>query len=136
MLPFSSFSTAPVLRGTWTPSSTNHFYVPPLSNLSLLFFVTFVFLTLRCYLYFILRCHLFLFIKSYTFSYYPSFLSPDEASGRNVVLHSFLSFFFRRLDMGRHRGHSMSDLARGKIGSTLDSTLFLDHLQHTQYPTQ
>ena len=99
MLPFSSFSTAPVLRGTWTPSPTNHFYVPPLSHLSLLCFFTFVFLTLRCYLYFILRCHLFLFINSYTFSYYPSFLSPDEASGRNVVLHSILSVFFRLLEM-------------------------------------
>ena len=66
MLPFSSFSTVPALCGTWTPSSTNHFYVPPLSHLSLLCFVTFVFPTLRCYLYFILRCHLFLFINSYT----------------------------------------------------------------------
>ena len=98
MLPFSSFSSAPVLRGTWTPFSTNHFYVPPLSHLSLLCFVNFVFLTPRCYLYFLLRCYLFLFINSYTFWYYP-FLSPDEAPGRNVVLHSILSVFLRLLEM-------------------------------------
>ena len=34
-------------------------YVRPLSHLSLLGFVTFVFFTLRCQLFFIFRCHLF-----------------------------------------------------------------------------
>ena len=60
-------------------------YVRPLSHLSLLAFVTFDFFTLRCLLFFKLRCHLFLFINSCTSSYGLSFLSPDEASGRNVL---------------------------------------------------
>ena len=60
-------------------------YVRPLSRLSLLPFVSFVFFTLRCHLFFILRCHLFFFINSCAFSYCLSFLSPDEASGRKVV---------------------------------------------------
>ena len=49
-------------------------------------FDTFVFFTVRCQLFFILRCHLFFFINSCAFSNYPSFLLPDEASGRNVVI--------------------------------------------------
>ena len=73
--------------------STTYVYVRPLSHLSLLAFVTFVFFTLRCHLFFILRCHLFFilrchlffFINSCAFSYCLSFLLPDEASGRNVV---------------------------------------------------
>ena len=60
-------------------------YVRPLSHLSLLAFVTFVFFTLRCHLFFILRCNLFFFINSCAFSYCLSFLFPDETSGRNVV---------------------------------------------------
>ena len=60
-------------------------YVRPLSRLSLLCFVTFVFFTLRCLLFFILRFHLLLIINSCAFSNYLSFLLPDEASGRNVV---------------------------------------------------
>ena len=60
-------------------------YVRPLSHLSLLAFVTFVFFTLRCYLFFLLRCQLYIFINSCAFSYCLSFLLPDEASGRNVV---------------------------------------------------
>ena len=60
-------------------------YVRPLSHLSLLAFVTFVFFTLRCHLFFILRCHLFFFINLSDLSYCLSFLLPDEASGRNVV---------------------------------------------------
>ena len=102
MLPFSSDSTAPALCGTWTPSSANYIYVRLLSHLSALAFVGFVyfaFLTLRCYLFFILHSHLFLFINSCTLSY-PSFLLADEASGRNVVLHSILSVFFRLLETG------------------------------------
>ena len=63
--------------------STN--YVRPLSHLSLLAFVTFVFSTLGCHLFFILRCHLFFFINSWVFSCCLSFLLPDEACGRNVV---------------------------------------------------
>ena len=42
-------------------------YVRPLSHLSLLCFVTFVFFTLRCRLFFILRCHPFFFINSCAF---------------------------------------------------------------------
>ena len=60
-------------------------YVRPLSHLSLLAFVTFVFFTLCCHLFFILRSHLFFFINSSAFSYCLTFLLPDEASGRNVV---------------------------------------------------
>ena len=60
-------------------------YVRPLSHLSLLAFVTFVFFTLRCHLFFKLRCHLFFFINSCAFSYCLSFLFPDEASWRNDV---------------------------------------------------
>ena len=60
-------------------------YVRPLSHLSLLAFVTFVFFTLRFRLFFILRCHLLIFINSCAFSYCLSFLLPDEASGRKVV---------------------------------------------------
>ena len=60
-------------------------YVCPLSHLSFLCFVTFVFFTLRCQLFFIFRCHLFLFINSCAFSNYLSFLLPDEARWRNVV---------------------------------------------------
>ena len=56
-------------------------YVRPLSHLSLLAFVTFVFFTLRCHLFFILRCHLFFFINSCAFSCCLSFLLPDEACG-------------------------------------------------------
>ena len=47
------------------------------SHLSLLFFVTFVFFTLRC--------HLLFFITSLVLSYYLSFLLLDEAYGRKVV---------------------------------------------------
>ena len=61
-------------------------YVRPLSHLSLLGFVTFVFFTLRCHLFFIHRCHLFYFINSCAFSYYLSFLLPDEAFGRKFVI--------------------------------------------------
>ena len=60
-------------------------YVRPLSHLSLLGFVTFVFFTLRCHLFFILRCHLLYFINSCAFSYCLSFLLPDKASVRRVV---------------------------------------------------
>ena len=60
-------------------------YVRPLSHLSLLGFVTFVFFTPRCQLFFIFRCHLFLFINSCAFSNYLSFLLPDEECWRNVV---------------------------------------------------
>ena len=60
-------------------------YDHPLSHLSLLAFVTFVFFTLRCRLFFILRRRFFPFINSCAFSYCLSFLLPDEASGRNVV---------------------------------------------------
>ena len=52
-------------------------YVRPLSHLSLLFFVTFVF--------FILRWHLLFFINSCALSYYLSFLLLDEVYLRNVV---------------------------------------------------
>ena len=60
-------------------------YLRPLSHLSLLGFVTFVFFTLRGQLFLIFRCHHFFFINSCAFSYYLSFLLPDEACGRNVV---------------------------------------------------
>ena len=55
-------------------------YVRPLSHLSLLAFVTFVYFTLRWHVFFELRCHLFFFIKSCSFLYCLSFLLPDEAS--------------------------------------------------------
>ena len=45
-------------------------YVRPLSHLSLLGFVTFVFFTLRCQLFFILRCQQVFFINSCASSYY------------------------------------------------------------------
>ena len=61
-------------------------YVRLLSHLSHLAFFTFVFLTLRCHLFFIFLCQLFFFINSCASSYCLSFLLPDEASGRNVVI--------------------------------------------------
>ena len=64
-------------------------YVRPLSHLSLLPFVTFVFFTLRSYLLSILRSLLFFFINSCAFSYCLWFVLPDEASGRNVVNSTF-----------------------------------------------
>ena len=60
-------------------------YVRPLSHLSLLGFVTFVFFTPHCQLFFILRCHLYFFINSCVFSYYLLFLLPVEACWRSVV---------------------------------------------------
>ena len=60
-------------------------YVRPLSHLSLLGFVTFVFFTLCCQLFFILPCHLFFFINPSVLSYYLSFLLPDEACERSVL---------------------------------------------------
>ena len=48
-------------------------YVRPLSHLSLMAFVTFLFFTLRCHPLFVLRCHLF-FINSCAFPYCLSFL--------------------------------------------------------------
>ena len=60
-------------------------YVRPLSHLSLLAFVTFVFFTLCCHLFFILCCHIFFFINSNALSFCLLFLVPDETSGRNVV---------------------------------------------------
>ena len=50
-------------------------YVRPLSHLSLLGFVTFVFFTLRCQLFFILRCHLYFLHKFMRFIIL-SFISP------------------------------------------------------------
>ena len=66
-------------------------YVRPLSHLSLLAFVIFVFFTLRCHLFFILQCHLFSFINSCAFSYCFSFFFSDESSRRNVVNSSVYS---------------------------------------------
>ena len=60
-------------------------YVRPLSHLSLLAFVTFVFFTLRFDLFFIFRSHLFFFINWCALSYCISFLLPDETSWRNVA---------------------------------------------------
>ena len=48
-------------------------YVRPLSHLSLMAFVTFLFFTLRCHPLFVRRCHLF-FINSCAFPYCLSFL--------------------------------------------------------------
>ena len=85
--PFLSFLRASVL-----PSAASNFafcsttYVRPLSHLSLLSFVTFVFFTLRCHLFFILRCHLFFFINSCVLSYHVSFLLPHETCGGNMVI--------------------------------------------------
>ena len=85
MQPFSSFLRASVLPpAAATLGFCSSTYVRPLSHLSLLAFVTFVFLTLRCHLVLIFLS-LFFFINSCSFSYCLSFLLPDEASGRNVV---------------------------------------------------
>ena len=54
-------------------------YVRPLSHLSLLALVTFVFFTLRCHLFFIFRCHLFFFMNPSAFSHSLSFLLHDKS---------------------------------------------------------
>ena len=87
---FSSLLRASVLppaAANFTFCSTT--YVRPLSHLSHLAFVTFVFLTIPCHLFVILLCHLFFFINSSAVSYCLSFLLRDEASGRNVVNSTF-----------------------------------------------
>ena len=70
-------------------------YVHPLSHLSLLAFVPFVFFTLRCHLFFILSCHLFSFINSrafstvFPFSYLMKPLGELSLNLLSVVLPSF-----------------------------------------------
>ena len=89
-------------------------YVRPLSHLSLLGFVTFVFFTCRCHLFFILRCQLFPFINLCAFSYYLSFLLPDAASGRSAVnctvCCSTLVLLFKLLYASTFRPTSMPEL--------------------------